>query len=376
MPATKIHGSMIDGASGSVTAAKTTLGLENVTNTSDANKPVSTATQAALDTKANASLLVDAFIKADTDSVVFTKTGVDTIAIKAGTLVVVNGVHVEFAAAAAVVMPALTPGTDYAVYVCDDGTIRADASFSAPSGYTTATSRKIGGFHYAPGGNAAATSGGDGTPAINEYSLWDIKWRPSCPDPRGMALVANSFWCDIYLMGVDHHVNGTSKYNVTIADGASPPKIPTAFGGNGSSTYGNMNWWVAQEVLQSHGKTSLSYAQFASAAYGTTEAASAGTDPVSTILRQAYTSKWGIMLACGNMWVWGDEFGGGAAAASWSDNTGGRGNTYQMENAALWGGSWADGAHSGSRCSAWNSSPTASGDNVGARGRCDHLKLA
>jgi len=53
MPATKIHGSMIDGASGSVTAAKTTLGLENVTNTSDANKPVSAAQQTALNLKSN-----------------------------------------------------------------------------------------------------------------------------------------------------------------------------------------------------------------------------------------------------------------------------------------------------------------------------------
>jgi hypothetical protein len=35
-----------------VVGAKTNLGLNNVDNTSDANKPISTATQAALDTKA------------------------------------------------------------------------------------------------------------------------------------------------------------------------------------------------------------------------------------------------------------------------------------------------------------------------------------
>ena len=46
-------------------------------------------------------------------------------------------------------------------YACADGTIRADANWSAPTGYTTANSRKIGGFHYglvAPGTTVAGGS--------------------------------------------------------------------------------------------------------------------------------------------------------------------------------------------------------------------------
>lgn len=45
----------VAGRSGAVTLAKTDVGLGNADNTSDAAKPVSTATQAALDGKANAS---------------------------------------------------------------------------------------------------------------------------------------------------------------------------------------------------------------------------------------------------------------------------------------------------------------------------------
>ena len=315
------------------------------------------------------------FFKDDISSVVFTKTGAGTVSIKANTVVVVSTTTVTFSSATAVTMPTLTAGTDYAIYVCTDNSIRADASFTAPSGYTTSNSRRIGGFHYAPGGNATGTSGGDTTPAINAYSLWDLKWRPACTDPRGMALVSDGFWCDIYLLNTDPGANGTSKYNVTIADGSSPPKIPTAFGGNGSTAYSSLNWWEAEEVLRAYGKAPLTYDEFSAAMYGTTEASGSGTDPGSTILRNAYTSKWGIMLATGNMWIWGANFGGGAAAASWTANTGGRGSTYQMENAVIFGGNWGNGSNCGSRCSYWIYSPTYSNSSIGARGRCDHLIL-
>jgi hypothetical protein len=317
----------------------------------------------------------DLFRKADPTTVAFTKLTAGTAEIKAGTVVDVDGTTITFAAATAITMPTLTAGTDYAIYACTDGTVRADASFSAPSGYTTANSRKIGGFHYAPGGNATGVAGGDTTPAINAYSFWDLKFKPSCPDPRAMALVANGFWTDIYLTGVDHYTNGTSKYNVTIADGSSPPKVPALFGGNGSTAYSTLNWWEAGEVARSHGKRLPTYDEFCALAYGTTEATSGGTDPVSTILRAAYTSKWGAMLSSGNLWQWGAEFGGGTGTAAWTANTTGRGSTYQLENAALFGGHWADTTDSGSRCSLWLYSPTVSYSHIGSRAVCDLLIL-
>ena len=322
------------------------------------------------------------FYKADPTTVAFTKTGAGTASIKAGTKVDVAGTVVTFVAATAITMPALTAGTDYAIWVKNDATIQATTNFSSAPG--AGNWRKIGGFHYAPGGNAAAQAGGDTTPAINAYSFWDLKFRPACPDPRGMTLVADSFWADIYLLGVDHLTNGTSKYNVSIADGSAPPKIPTKFGGTGSNAYSTLNWWGANEVLQSWGKRSPTYDEFAALAYGTTEATSSGGSDVPTTgvsgtgatnAWNKFTSRWGVIQATGCMWIWGGEFGGGAAGAAWTANTGGRGSTYQMENAVRFGGYWGNPAEAGSRCSSWSNSPTYSDNGIGARGVCDHLTL-
>lgn len=326
-------------------------------------------TKSAIDAVIGAGAL-DAFSKADPSAVAFTKTGAGTLQIKAGTKVQVATNLYTFAAATSVTMPTLAAGTDYAIWIKPDGTLQATADFVSPP---AAGSRKIGGFHYAPGGNAAARAGGNTTPGINEYSLWDVKFRPACPDPRGMALVAGSFWVDIYLLGVNHHTDGSSKYNVTIADGASPPKIPTAFGGNGSAIYGSLNWWEAAEVLESHGKQQLDYAEFAAMAFGATEEVNAGTDPVSTILRAVHTSKWGVMLATGNLWVWGRDFGGDHLVSGYVANTVGRGSTSMLSNASLFGGHWYHDAPSGSRASYWYDSPPNSVSHIGARGRCDHL---
>ncbi len=312
------------------------------------------------------------FIKADPSSVAFIKTANATASIKAGTLVDVGGKLISFGTDTAITMPTLTAGNDYAIWVNPDASIQATSSFTSPP---VTGSRKIGGFHYAPGGHSGSSGGGNSTPQINAYSFWDLKFRPACPDPRGMALIADGFWSDIYLLGVDHLTNGTSKYNVTIADGSSPPKIPTKFGGNGSNAYGSLNWWEGMEVLRSHGKRAPTYSEFAALAFGTTEASSIGSDPGSTTWNATYISKWGMAQSSGNLWIWGDEFGGGAAAAGWTTNTGGRGSTYQMENAVIFGGNWDGTSSSGSRCSDWSSSPPSSDDSIGARGVCDHLIL-
>jgi hypothetical protein len=128
-------------------------------------------------------------------------------------------------------------------------------------------------------------------------------------------------------------------------------------------------------VLRSYGKRSPVYAEFAALAYGTTEASGGGTDPVSTILRNAYTSKWGVMLATGNMWVWGADFGGGANAASFVANTGGRGSTYQLAFSSRFGGAYSTGTDAGSRSSIWNVDASSTSGVISARGVCDHLIL-
>lgn len=324
------------------------------------------------------------FHKADPNSVLFTRTGNGTAEVKAGTYIDVNGTLVNNTTATTITMPSLTAGTDYFIYAATNGTFQAVAAtgtWPTPVGSPPANSRLIGGFHYAPGSNATAQSGGDTTPQINAFSFWDLKWRPAAPDPRGMTLVAGRFWSDIYLLNRDPQTQGTSKYNVNIADGATggttTPIIPTAFGGNGTNRYPTMSWWNTSECLGAFGKRLPTYGEFSQLAYGTTEDSSVGTDQVSTILNAAYTSKWGVIQATGVMNVWGHDFGGGAAAASWADTNGDRGKVYQQPNAAVFGGYWSDGSNSGSRSSGWYSAPSNSNADIGLGGRgvTDHVML-
>lgn len=339
------------------------------------------------------------FSKLDSGSVAFTKTAAGTISIKAGTKIMVAGVAVNIAAATAVVMPALTAGTDYAIYACTDGTVRADASFTAPAGYTTETSRLIGGFHYglvAPGttvaGGSFATTGNgmiwtqadvDAIAGINAFSLWDLKWRPLC-DPKGMALVSGRTWVDIYLCGTNHTTNGTSKAGTDIASGTVLPKKPLEFGGNGTVTYATPMWWDFVEIANAYKKRLLREQEFILAAFGVTENQSidstAATYP-TTQRNAGYTSKYGLEQASGHHYTWGEDTGMyyDNSTWSWKTSNGGRGQiqtqgTYGLSRVIL-GGIRTYGVYSGSRCSYWGYSPWLVHWFIGLRAACDHLAL-
>ena len=312
------------------------------------------------------------FRKANPDIVAWTKTGAGTATTSSILNIEVNGVIRTIASGTSITMPTFTNGTDYAIWCRPDGTLEATSNHTSPP---VANSRKVGGFHYAPGGNAAAQSGGNTTPQINEFSFWDLKWRPACSDPRGMTLVAGGFWSDIYLTGVQAITNGTSRFNVTMADGSSPPRVPTMFGGNGSTTYGSYTWFEAMELATAFGKRCPTQQEFMTLAYGTTEASSVGSDQVSTILNAAYTSRWGVIQAAGVLWVWGRDRGGPFAGASWNANTEGRGSEYNAPNSARFGGAWGDGSVSGSRCSVGGLAASGSFSDIGSRFVCDHLQL-
>jgi len=322
-------------------------------------------------------LAAGGFLKADPDSVAFTKTGNGTAEIKAGTTVAFSdGSQVHFDTATAITMPTLSAGTDYAIWVAPDGTIEADTSFTTAP---TAGGRRIGGFHYAPGGNASAQSGGDSTAQINEYSFHDLKFRPSCEDPRGMTLVADGFWADIYLLNTNPDVNGTSALGLTIADGSSAPIIPAAFGGNGSTTYGSFKWYECQEVFAAYGKKAPTYAEFMALAYGVTEETDRGSDPGTTQLDAARTSKWGVIQATGNLRVWGrDVIADGTGSGAWRDIAEGRGEIYTYNDdlrAGNFGGSWFNGTRAGSRSANWHDSVAFSNSDVSGRGVCSHVIL-
>lgn len=333
-------------------------------------------------------------VKLDPESPVFLKTGASTISVKAGTSMVINGTPVSFATNTAVTMPTLTAGTDYAIYFCDDGIARADANFSAPTGHTTTDCKKTGGFHYGlvgasetvAGGSFATTGNGmiwtqpdvDQIKGINAYSIWDLKFRPKSLDPRGMALIAGQFWMDIYLTNTNHEVNGTSKYNSDVASGTVLPKKPTMFGGNGTVTYTDGNWWNFGEIARSHGKRFPTHPEFSVAAFGVTENQSLGgaASTIPATKREAgYTSKWGLEQTTGHQWTWGAEISSYAAASSYV-SAAGRGSYYAPAfSAPLYGGSRGSAALSGSRTSLWLYAPTDSNWNFGLRAACDHLKL-
>ena len=322
---------------------------------------------------ANTTTAQGSFVKSDPSIVAFTKTGAFAVSLAVNLTLESNSESQTYVSGTVVTMPGSpVAGTDYAIWANTNGTLQATDNHTTPP---TTGARKIGGFHYAPGGNAAAQAGGDTTPAINPYSFWDLHFRPACPDPRGMALVGGGFWVDIYLTGVDAITNGSSKYNVTMADGSSPPKIPSAFGGNGSATYGSYTWFEAMELATAFGKRSMTQQEFMSATYGTTEASSIGTDQGSTILNAAYTSKWGVIQSTGVLWVWGLARGGEYGTTGWNANTEGRGSEYNAPNSAVFGGYWDGGAYAGSRCSVWDNAASGSGSGVGSRFACDHLQL-
>lgn len=351
-----------DGGTGASNAsgARTNLGLAIGSDVQAYNADLTSAANRGL------------FRKADPTIAAWTKTGNGTMTTATTIYVEVNGSIKTIASGTSITMPTLAAGTDYAIWAKTDGTLEATSNHTSPP---TANARRVGGFHYAAGGNATAQSGGNTTAQINEYSEWDLKFRPACSDPRGMTLVAGGFWTDIYLANTDCDVNGTSKYNVTIADGSSPPKVPTAFGGNGSTTYGSLTWFESCELASAFGKRLLTQREFMAMAYGTTEASSIGSDQGSTILNAAYTSKWGVMQSAGVMYVWGNERAGPFASAAWNANTEGRGSEYNAPNAVLLGGGWTDGANSGSRCSVWGYAASSSNFLIGVRFSCDHLLL-
>jgi hypothetical protein len=312
----------------------------------------------------------------------FTKPTATTLSVVAGA--VLNGTI--YAAATAVTMPgSFTNNTDYAIWQNPTtGALVADASFvTAPAGATGGS--VVGGFHYIPSGRPTAFNNGSPTAAaeILEYSIWDLTWRPECPDPRGMTCVDGRFWCDLYLCGATSYAGTTfsavpsSKIGLTIADNGSPPLIPGFYGGDGSTAYsltgGNNpgSWYNFTEVAHSFGKRLMFSWEFQAAAFGAPEAGSRGSDPGTVIWERE--SKWGLAQATGTMWIWAIERVGISTSGTVNNNTGGRGTESADEPRALrLGGPWSAGADSGSRGATWATVPSAGNTPIGARFAAGH----
>jgi hypothetical protein len=244
----------------------------------------------------------------------------------------------------------LEAGADYGVRIADGVPVAVKLDAVPGADF-------LGGFHFAPGGNAEARSGGNTEPAINPRSFWDQLYRPACVDPRGMTLViapgVAAFWCDIYLLAADHIGFGTSRFGVEIADGSTRPQNPKG------KRYAKLDYAAAAEIVAQHGKQLLSYDEFRAAAFGVTEKSAIGSDPDVTGLDAPRTSRFGLMQATGNLWQWGHD------------------GDPDTPRASIFGGRWWDDGYAGSRRAGvaydW---PGGSSGSIGARGRCDHLQPA
>jgi hypothetical protein len=132
---------LVNGGMGSTTApaARTALGLGNVDNTSDINKPISTATQTALDLKAN--LTASSFGQCRFQ---YTSTSVCTLVPYQGNLLNINGTNYPIPSAGVTLAAAgLTASTTYNVYAYMAGaTMTLEASTTAHS-TSTATGMEI-----------------------------------------------------------------------------------------------------------------------------------------------------------------------------------------------------------------------------------------
>ena len=280
----------------------------------------------------------------------------------------------EIASGTSISMPTLSAGTDYAIWVAPDGTLEADTSFTTPP---TANGRRVGGFHYAPGGNASFDlDAGDGgtTPQINEYSFYDLTWRPSVIDPRGLTCVGDgAFWTGMYRLSANHLTGAVHKYGVDPCRDGNPPELP-----DGSGNYPNAQPSNIFEALQYHGFRSPNYSEFQLMAYGVNEERSIGgsgpglTGDVSDRGKDQQTSAWGVFDATGVLNVWGND-----TILTTSNQTRpnpARGNFFAYSHFARFGGAWFSGANSGSRY-VLASSATSSSTNTGCVGVCDHLIL-
>jgi hypothetical protein len=313
----------------------------------------------------------------------FTKTAATTLSVVADCSL--NGFF--YASATAVTMGSHTNNTDMAIWQHPTtGALVSDASFtSAPAGATGGSI--VAGYHYIPSGRPTAFNNGSPTAAaeILEYSIWDLTWRPECPDPRGMANIDGRFWCDLYLCGstsyagTDFSAVPSSKIGLTIADNSSPPLIPSFYGGNGSTAYslvsGNNpgSWYNFAEVAHSFGKRFMWSWEFQAAAFGAPEAGSRGSDPGTVIWERE--SKWGLAQATGTLNVWGIERVGIYTSGS-NTNTGGRGTEFaDAPRALVLGGGWSSGGDSGSRYASWSLVPSTGDFALGARFAAGHLTL-
>ena len=286
-------------------------------------------------------------------------------------------------------------GTDYFVYA------KSDATFYISESESITTDRLIGGFHYGLVGETEAATGNKTEAMMVEqrgiwsHSCWDLKFKPTA-NPRGMNF-AQGIWVNIYLADEDIAIRGypspwkdpyaTTRVKAKIAAGTTEygraiPKIPLAFGGNGTLTYGKFTWFQACELASSLNCFLVDYSKFPALAYGVDEQKSSATNSYETTVGAIehypnLTSRY-MEQAAGVQWIWGRDVQGIGGSGWLTGVTDSRGDIYAPANtptAVILGGYRDYGVLAGSRASHWSLYVWGSLWNFGCRFACDHLEL-
>jgi len=285
----------------------------------------------------------------------------------------------------------LTLGTDYYVYAVQQSggigfTLSANSTF--PSGYSAATSRKIGGFHYGRVRTIAQAYDRTATLGVQVIpnSVWDLVNRPRCDDPTGMVKINAGLWMDIYLSSDD----GTAWPN------AKPLSRYNAVPLSGTELY---SYYDYQRMARNAGKRLPSYGDWLQAAWGVPEGASNAGARIATggvgftlpggipsSSQYYFVSCLNIDQPAGNLWQVCADFmdmynGNTGANGTYTYAPVDQGKSSQAQGAVnqqtfkqLFAGSfWADGANAGARCASVNSAPWSVLTSVGLRCVSDSL---
>lgn len=288
----------------------------------------------------------------------------------------------------------LALGDDVYLYAVqgDDGRadLVASTNITVPGGYTAATSRKVGGFHYGRVRTVAQRYDTGITPAVQivPNSVWDLGHRPTC-DPTGMVeVVPGSLWVDIYL---NSEGSGTWPENVPVSRyGAQPIR---------NDIYAAVDFHL---LARNAGKRLPTVEEFLTYAEGapqgandnnnTAWAAATNTGPTTTGAIARAVSMFNVTDAAGNLWDCIDNHHdiGIENIIMWKadivnvgkDAARARGQSYvyvfNASSAASWrcfagGGQFNDGAYCGARCLSSSAYPWGANGYVGLRCVCGAL---
>ena len=257
-------------------------------------------------------------------------------------------------------------GKDFYIYACENNVtlpkIVLSVNSTAPSGYTSTTSVKIGGFHclaVAVGTISGHSLTGYIVGDILPASVWDLKWKPRSA-PEGMVYsAAANIWVDIYLM------SGTGVNTKSV---------------NGGTISDTRNWMDFIDDAGAVGKRLLRDREFQLIAAGCNEGTNitGSADPNTTgghvdTAGRRMISNIGCEDCAGTEWQWLDEqtYQHDTDTFSMKNVTGGKGQLYTQgtygDSKLLAGGGWGDAADCGSRGRFASLYRWSTGANVGGR---------